>query len=299
MGKRPGALSSSKGSDFKTVLEAFCKTEIPMPLSGKWANAGMVRSDGVDLAWVLYNAQYFGVPQRRRRIFLVCDFRGESAAEILFVPKSLSGYFAASGKAGKEITANAESCIGLASRSASDNDIAETARTLDTNCGDPRCNQGGMIVITPKAAAFIGGAGAKARSIGYSEDISPTLKSETSPCVVINDRNAPLVAYPEICGTLLGSGAGLSRTGGIGSETDLCVSYNNPDCNKCCYIVRRLMPIECERLQGYPDGWTEFGEDLSKPISDTKRYEMLGNSVAVPCIAYIMLGISEQLTIDD
>jgi len=91
----PGALSSNAGFDYQAVLEAFAKTQVPIPRSGKWANSGMVRSDGIDLAWCVYNAQYFGVPQRRRRIFLVCDFSGRSAGEILFKPKSLSGYFAA------------------------------------------------------------------------------------------------------------------------------------------------------------------------------------------------------------
>jgi DNA (cytosine-5)-methyltransferase 1 len=70
------------------------------------------------------------------------------------------------------------------------------------------------------------------------------------------------------------------------------LNYQNPV--RSGYIVRRLLPIECERLQGYPDGWTEFGHD-GKEISDTRRYQMLGNSVATPCVAYIMLGITEQL----
>ena len=55
-------------------------------------------------------------------------------------------------------------------------------------------------------------------------------------------------------------------------------------------LVRRLTPVECERLQGFPDGWTEYGAD-GRPISDTNRYQMLGNSVAIPCVAYIMQGI--------
>jgi DNA (cytosine-5)-methyltransferase 1 len=52
--------------------------------------------------------------------------------------------------------------------------------------------------------------------------------------------------------------------------------------------------VECERLQGYPDGWTEF-DHMGKAVSDTRRYQMLGNSVAVPCVAYILLGIAEQM----
>ena len=66
-----------------------------MPFSGKWANAGMVRGGGADIAWCVYDAQYFGTAQRRRRVFFVVDFRGERAGKILFVPKSLRGYFKA------------------------------------------------------------------------------------------------------------------------------------------------------------------------------------------------------------
>ena len=53
------------------------------------------------------------------------------------------------------------------------------------------------------------------------------------------------------------------------------------------YAVRRLTPTECERLQGYPDGWTEYGHD-SKRISDSQRYKALGNSVAIPCVVYVL-----------
>lgn len=60
------------------------------------------------------------------------------------------------------------------------------------------------------------------------------------------------------------------------------------------YIVRLLTPMECERLQGFPDGWTTYGMD-GGIIPDYKRYQMLGNSIAVPCVAYIMQGIKEAL----
>ena len=72
--------------------------------------------------------------------------------------------------------------------------------------------------------------------------------------------------------------------------------YQNPVRTGLC--VRRLTPTEAERLQGYPDGWTEYGAD-GKPVSDTKRYQMLGNSIAVPCVAYIMQGIRDVVSRED
>lgn len=60
------------------------------------------------------------------------------------------------------------------------------------------------------------------------------------------------------------------------------------------YVARRLTPLECERLQGFPDGWTRYRHD-GRQIGDTRRYEMLGNSIAVPCAAYIMQGMRQVL----
>lgn len=87
----PGAFSSNKGGDFRAVLSALADTEIPMPQSGGWADAGLVRGNGREIAWRCLDAQYWGVPQRRKRIFLVADFAGQRAPEILFEPQGLSG----------------------------------------------------------------------------------------------------------------------------------------------------------------------------------------------------------------
>jgi DNA (cytosine-5)-methyltransferase 1 len=117
------------------------------------------------------------------------------------------------------------------------------------------------------------------RGSGVSEDLSFTLTSTDVAAVASVDcRNYS--ETEEVSGTLQAKTQGYS------------LNYQNPV--RFGYIVRRLLPVECERLQGYPDGWTEFGFD-GKEISDTRRYQMLGNSVAVPCVAYIMLGIAEQL----
>lgn len=88
----PGAFSSNNGEDFRTVLEKITKTDIPMPASGGWSSAGMVRGSEVDAAWRVLDAQYWGVPQRRKRIYLIGDFRGQRAGEILFKSESLLGY---------------------------------------------------------------------------------------------------------------------------------------------------------------------------------------------------------------
>jgi DNA (cytosine-5)-methyltransferase 1 len=92
----PGAFSSNKGEDFRIVLEELAKVKepnavIPMPDKGKWANSGCIVGDGWSIAWRVLDAQFWGVPQRRRRIALVADFGGQSAPEILFVSQSLSG----------------------------------------------------------------------------------------------------------------------------------------------------------------------------------------------------------------
>ena len=87
----PGAFSSNAGSDFRTLLEKISQTEIPVPRHKKWAYAGMVRSDECDIAWRLLNAEFFGVAQRRRRVFLVADFgaTGRCAGRCLFERKML------------------------------------------------------------------------------------------------------------------------------------------------------------------------------------------------------------------
>jgi len=92
----PGAFSSNKGEDFRCVLEEICRVtdqtaNVPLPEKGKWSNSGCIVGDGWSVAWRVHDAQFWGVPQRRRRISLVADFAGESAPEILFERESLQG----------------------------------------------------------------------------------------------------------------------------------------------------------------------------------------------------------------
>lgn len=111
----PGAFSSNKGADFRTVLEEITETEIPMPTSGRWATAGMVRSSKCEVAWRVLDAQFWGVPQRRKRIFLVADFGGQCAGEILFKPESVCWYSAAGCGEGQRVAGNTQNSPRAAS----------------------------------------------------------------------------------------------------------------------------------------------------------------------------------------
>lgn len=91
----PGAFSSNKGEDFRCVLEGICHIKdetLSVPKIDKWKQAGSIVGDHFSLAWRVLDAQYWGVPQRRKRIFLVADFAGGGAGEILFKSEGLSGY---------------------------------------------------------------------------------------------------------------------------------------------------------------------------------------------------------------
>ena len=107
----PGAFSSNKGEDFRVVLEEFCKVKdesanVPRPADGKWQSCGCIVGDGYSVAWRVLDARFWGVPQRRRRIWLVADFGGERAAEVLFEREGLRRSFAESRKAWEETSRN-------------------------------------------------------------------------------------------------------------------------------------------------------------------------------------------------
>lgn len=114
----PGAFSSNGGEDFRRVLEeligiAAPQAEVPAPEKG-WPYADIYLGDGWSLAYRTFDAQFWGVPQRRRRIFLVADFGSERAGEILFERKSLRGYFAEGRTPWERTSGDAENGIGAA-----------------------------------------------------------------------------------------------------------------------------------------------------------------------------------------
>ena len=240
----PGAFSSNGGEDFRTVLEEICRivderAHVPRPHTGGgtlWRTSGAIMGDGYSVAWRVLDAQFWGVPQRRRRIALVADFGGSTAPEILFVSNSLSGR-------------------------------TQAGRT--TRQGTPSDIEGG----TGTTIGFNYLMGSKAGSVGAATEQSGTLKAGC------NDH--------AVC---LPKPIGFNYTNSITAKT-------NPTVDKVetlrasggaeGYIVRRLTPLECERLQGFPDGWTDIGEWIdekgkTRQTTDAVRYKALGNSIAIP-----------------
>ena len=109
----PGAFSSNKGEDFRCVLEEVCRVadkaaNVPMPEKGKWSTSGCIMGDGWSVAWRVHDAQFWGVPQRRKRISLVADFGGESAPQILFESESMSRDIEESREQGQGIATDVE-----------------------------------------------------------------------------------------------------------------------------------------------------------------------------------------------
>lgn len=367
----PGAFSSNKGQDFAAVLEEIIRIaepeapDIDVPEKG-WPTWGGYHDEvggRWSVAWRVHDAQYWGVPQRRRRISVVADFGGDTAWEILFNRQSVSGHPAESGAAGEDPAAGAESGAGRAGKdtgsviclkgNAIDRDTAQNGKwyqedksyTLDATDRHGVC------------AGFKLGNSEKARSIGYAEEQAPTLNAECGgnkpavmafdttqitskqngsipdfgkpchtlnanahvPCAVLDmNRQIPLT-YQKTTGTL-SPGAHAGSYNGQDAYNDMLVcGAAVPDVAhtlkakaNCDYrwdsetypvqnmVVRRLTPLECERLQGFPDGWTDIGEWVDEEgrthkQADSPRYKALGNSIALPFWHWMFCRMAEHL----
>lgn len=301
----PGAFSSGqpKGADFAAVLEEIIKVCEPraavsvcVPDKG-WPQSGCYYDeDGTwSIAWRVHDAQFWGVPQRRKRIALVADFGGLSAPEVLFERKGLHGDFDQ----------------GEASRQ-------EAAR----GTGASIKKSSGALNPWDYQAAFKWNQGAAAGSIGYEEEVAPTLNAEKNPAVYDARGNGNGNTSPTLTGdhqnrvtdyTALCVGNGQLNNISMAEQVINTLTARNaaggqrmPDKqNFNCIIspeqsiVRRLTPLECERLQGFPDGWTDIGEwtdskRKKRPTTDTARYKALGNSIALPFWFWLLRRISAQ-----
>lgn len=147
----PGAFSSNKGEDFRAVLTEICKVkeeQVFVPKPSKWENAGRIMGNGFSIAWRLLDAQYWGVPQRRQRIYLVADFDGGSAGKILFESEGVSGYSAQGFKAWQDSANGITESIrktGCYSVDGYNSTMNDVAATLGINCGMSTGRNGVMV----------------------------------------------------------------------------------------------------------------------------------------------------------
>ena len=183
----PGAFSSNGGEDFKAVLEAVIgvaepETQVPMPEKSRWPYADCYMGDGWSVAYRVLDAQFWGVPQRRKRIYLVADFAGGRAFDILFKSEGLSGYSAESFRSWQRTAGSAADCTGTASLCLNDQggqrmDVTDdVTATLRAEAHHPPC--------VLESAGFCTEHSAKSRSIGYEEETSPTLRAGVVPAAV-------------------------------------------------------------------------------------------------------------------
>jgi len=211
----PGAFSSNAGCDFQAVLEAVIgvvepSTQVPMPEKARWPYADCYMGDGWSVAYRVLDAQHWGVPQRRKRIYLVADFAGRSACDVLFKSEGLSRYSAESFRSWQRAAGSVADCIGATGFDGYNGDLTgSVSSTLGVNCGMSTGrngivlnDQGGNrmdvtdeVTCTLRAeahhppcvmesAGFCTEHSSKSRSIGYEEETSPTLRAGVVPAAV-------------------------------------------------------------------------------------------------------------------
>ena len=325
----PGAFSSNRGEDFRLVLEEFIKISEPnavmpaVPQAG-WAYADCINGDGWSVAYRTFDAQYWGVPQRRRRIYLVADFRGGRAGEILFKREGLRGHTAQSGTQREEIARD----IGNGTKA----DDRAVGVALEKIILDDQGGQQINVRSDGKSSTLRAEAHGNVHCV---IDLKPLVydtrgngDGETVPTIT-GDLNNRVTDYTALCCEavpyLLKIRSGCEG-GGKGPlvQTDKAVRVN--------YIVRRLTPTECARLQGFPDKWghpdkkEDFTEEeykfwlevrntyakingksekeytkaqmltwYSKLHTDSAEYKMWGNGIALPNALYVMQGIVTEV----
>ena len=188
----PGAFSSNKGQDFKAVLEAVIgvkesSAEVPAPAKKGWPDADYYVGDGWSVAYRVLDAQWWGVPQRRKRIYLVADFAGASAPKVLFESEGVSRYSAQGFRAWQRTASGTESSTGEAVGTGRIclNDQGGTQMDVSEDVtGTLRAEEHGHQPCVLEAAGFCTEHSANARSIGYEEERSPTLRAGVVPAAI-------------------------------------------------------------------------------------------------------------------
>ncbi|MBF0714958.1 DNA (cytosine-5-)-methyltransferase [Gemelliphila palaticanis] len=282
----PGAFSSNKGEDFRCVLESICKikektTSISKPK--KWSNSGEVLGREFSLTWRVLDARYFGVPQRRKRIFLIADFNGECSGEILFDKESLYGNIKKSQNEKQNSTSRIRNSTTkcLNDQGGERMDITEefiptllskTSRVpyiFENHGQDSRYT--GPIKIAPTIGTTMGTGGNNGPLVVKHKTYDIRLTSENTQNIRANvyetsisrtidtggnnpDRNQGGLAV------VYSTSKNSHHTKANKNEVGTLVSSDYKDPPIICernFNIRRLTPKECGRLQGFPDDWCD------------------------------------------
>ena len=329
-----GALSSAGGEDFRRVLEELSRikddaADVPRP--NKWQSAGLIRGNGYSVAWRVLDAQYWGVPQRRKRIYLVADFDGDSAGKILFESEGVSGHFEKMQAARKDFARYAQGSAGEtvgvlndqggSSISIEDNLSptlrAETHQHLPIVYGLGSYNAEGMKSSNPYSGIYRADT---ARTLDINSG-SPACNQGGMLVLFDNHRKDARYTGPCDASPTINSYLG---TGGLNAPL-VCLRGSTPVVN-ADWRARMITPLECARLQGFPDWWTDELTDsepsdaevrkwqsifdeycdingkkrktasqvrkwLMTEPTDAAKYKMWGNGVALPCVVFVLAGI--------
>ena len=236
----PGAFSSNKGEDFRAVLEEVCKIKdecVSVPKPSKWQSAGKILGDSYSVAWRQLDAQFWGVPQRRKRIYLVADFAGWSAGKILFESEGLSGYSPQGFRSWQETANRTAECFGetgsnslMFENHGQDSRYTgplEVAQTVLSTFGTGGNNQP-FVVQTPKTLKIRSGCEGGGKGALIQEDKSATLGCNNDQTLFVpkvygicaKDSNAMKSSNP--------------NSGFYEATTSRCLDGNggNPSCNQ-------------------------------------------------------------------
>jgi DNA (cytosine-5)-methyltransferase 1 len=294
----PGVLNT-KDNAFGCFLGALAGESDPITAPGeRWSNAGCVFGPQRTVAWRVLDAQYFGVAQRRRRVFIVASARDDiNPAEILFEFDGLRRDIAQSRKEGQEIAGTTASRFGI-----SRNNHKESVATsvYENHPADSRVKDMGEVCSTVVSRWGTGG--------GNLPIVSQPIPFDTTQITSASNYSKPQAGDP--CHPLASGAHPPAIAQPVGTDLYNCTitgdismtlkrGDGNPAINQPTVMqamaVRRLTPVECERLQGFPDGYTNIPWRKAAESPDGPRYKALGNSWAVPVVAWIGQRIQNQI----
>ncbi|HHF5826724.1 TPA: DNA cytosine methyltransferase [Haemophilus influenzae] len=290
----PGVLST-KDNAFGHLLAGLVQEREPLqPTGAKWSNAGYVHSSRT-IAWRILDAQYFGLAQRRKRVFLMASARERSVAQILFERKSLQGYSQSCGKTQQGFTCYAEGSFGTYRQSVLGGLVKASGGALGGGSEILVVHGTQDPIISSTTAHCLGRNGGRENilfDIAHRSDVVRIQDDDTTPTLTARmgtgGNNIPCIA---LAGNTIGRQPHNGGNGNGFDDSGVSYTLTTTDIHGVFngLTVRKLTPSECEKLQGFPPGYTQipYRNKLANDCPDSPRYKAIGNSMAVPVIKWI------------